>query len=738
MLVVRLRTCAHAAFSLSVCFGAYAQSARVETLPSVEVVGTTPLGGSEQPLREVPGNVRVYSERQLRGDAGVGGALGDRAASFTSEDALGNRSAAEVSYRGFTASPLLGAAQGMSVFLDGVRINDAFGDVVNWDLFPRAALAGLRVIPGSNAVFGLNTLGGALALTTKTGTTHPGTELEASLGQWGRRSIEVAHGAALERLDGFLAVSLMNDDGWREHSSTRLRQFFGQAGWHDESTRLNLSINAADNRLNGTQALPLSFLDVQRAAYTWPDWTTHRLAAVNLSATRDLGSEQNLSANVFARRLRTKGLNSNVNDGCVDGDCAHNAFNDSIESNERRVGAGLQWVLRRALSGYPNRTSIGVTFETGRVNFVGREQEAEFDRTRGSVAREDFEVTTAARTKHRYRSLYLTDTLSLSDAVHLTASATHLATRVSIRDAGGDAPELNGDHRFSRFNRAFGATWSPSAAATGFAVFSEGMRAPTAIELTCADPQAPCRLPNVFLADPPLLPVRSRTLELGMRYQGGIRASAALFRTDLTDDIQFVSAGGGSTNAGYFRNVGRTRRAGFEAGIERRFGRAVVSADYLRLAATYRDPFKVFSPHNSSADANGDIAVAAGARLPGLPRDSLKLRGEWQIGGSHVALSCLAFSRRYARGDENNADAAGTVPGYALVNVEGSVALSAGWELTWSVNNLLDRRYQSAGVLGANFFTGPGRTFSPASVSEAFRTPGAARNVWLGVRARLD
>ena len=40
----------------------------------------------------------------------------------------GNPFQPEVSFRGFTASPLLGAPQGISVFIDGVHVNEAFGE----------------------------------------------------------------------------------------------------------------------------------------------------------------------------------------------------------------------------------------------------------------------------------------------------------------------------------------------------------------------------------------------------------------------------------------------------------------------------------------------------------------------------------------------------------------------------------------------------------------------------------
>jgi outer membrane receptor protein involved in Fe transport len=263
------------------------------------------------------------------------------------------------------------------------------------------------------------------------------------------------------------------------------------------------------------------------------------------------------------------------------------------------------------------------------------------------------------------------------------------------------------------------------------------MRAPTAIELTCADPQAPCKLPNSFLADPPLKKVVSRTVEVGLRGRpdGPTHWSLALFRTDLLDDLQFVSSVAAALNAGYFQNVGRTRRQGIEAAAGTRWGSTSVSVGYSWLDARYRTGFAEHSPSNSTADANGTIAIRPGDRIPGLPQHTLKLRVEWrEAAGWAFATSARASSAFHARGDENNRDAAGRVPGHAVLDLDAS--FQAGTHLKWfaRLDNVFDRRYADFATLGSNVFTGAGGSFFAAGPRrEQFRGYGAPRAIVLGL-----
>jgi outer membrane receptor protein involved in Fe transport len=267
------------------------------------------------------------------------------------------------------------------------------------------------------------------------------------------------------------------------------------------------------------------------------------------------------------------------------------------------------------------------------------------------------------------------------------------------------------------------------------------MRAPSPIELTCADANAPCKLPNVFLSDPPLQKVVSHTVEAGARgrFGAGTTWSAAAYRTDLDDDIQFITTGQGAVSSGFFQNVGKTRRDGVELGANARFGDLALNLRYSHIDATFRSTFLAASPNNSSADASGAIVVHPGDRIPGIPADSFKVRADLDLpSGWSVGASVVWASSQYAHGDENNRDTHGRVPGYAVVDLDARWRVARDWEVFATVTNLFDRRYENFAILGANVFTGPDRTFGPAlglePISEQFRSVGTPRGAWLGVR----
>jgi outer membrane receptor protein involved in Fe transport len=276
---------------------------------------------------------------------------------------------------------------------------------------------------------------------------------------------------------------------------------------------------------------------------------------------------------------------------------------------------------------------------------------------------------------------------------------------------------------------------------TAYASYNEGMRAPTAIELTCADPDAPCKLPNDFLADPPLHEVVSKTVEVGARGTLGklTRWSASVYRTRLENDIEFISSGAGATNAGYFANVGNTRRQGVELGLETNLNPVTLTVRYTFLDATFQSSFSESSPSNSSAAEAGVIQVSPGDRIPANPRHVVKIRTAWAVTSRlFVGANLLTSAGSYARGDEDNQDINGQLPGYTVVNLDGRFLITKNFEVFARVNNVLDRRYSNFGVVGENFFTGPGKTFGPAvgidPVNEQFRGPGTPIGAWIGVK----
>lgn len=727
---------------------ARAQENRVEApkLSTVVVVGTTLLPGLGTAMREVPANVQVFTEKDLagQGQSNLAEFLEQNSTSVTVNAAQGNPFQPDVSFRGFTASPLLGVPQGLSVFQDGVRINEPFGDVVNWDLVPQSAISSIQLIPGSNPAFGLNTLGGALAVYTRSGRDNRGGSIQADTGSFGRHTIEFEQGGAKGNWDYFLTGNLLRDRGWADHNPSKVAQFFGKVGYRTGHTDLDLSLTLADNTLEGTQTLPLSFSDNIRQAYTFPDQTRNKLALITLKGSHFINEDLLVGGNLYYRDYRNKSLSSNVNGdfGTVDPDTGmpdtSEATNDRSSIDQASQGAGLQLTYLRNLAGRKNQFVIGASADLGRAGFTQASQQARFNAARGTDPAGGFALDTDAATRNRYYGVFAADTWSFAPRWTLTMSGRYNLARLHIEDRSGSAPGLDSDNSFSRFNPAVGLDFNPTPNLTTYASYNEGMRAPTPIELTCADPNAPCKLPNEFLSDPPLKKVVSRTVELGARGKAGADStwSVAAYRTELSDDIQFISSQGAGSNTGFFQNVGDTRRQGLELAGSTRFGALGITARYSYIAATYQSPFLETSPVNSRADPTGSIAVSPGNSIPGIPRHNLKFRFDyaatesWSIGSTLVCTGAA-----YARGDENNADVRGKVPGYTVVNLDSRYKASKRLELFVRVNNLFDRKYANFGILGRNAFAGPGRTFdNEHAVDEQFRGYGAPRGVWMGLR----
>jgi len=737
-----------ALFLISVAAIAQVNPATELETPTVEVVGTTPLPGLGTPIDQVPSNVQAATgeEIEVQNSTNLGTFLEQNLGSVSVNHGQNNPFQPDVSFRGLSASPLLGTPQGLSVFMDGVRINEPFGDTVNWDLIPQNAISTINLIPGSNPVFGLNTLGGALSINTKSGFQYPGGSLTAYGGSWGRLSAEIEYGGHGEKNDWYVAGTVFDEDGWRDHSPSEVRQLFGKFGREDADSDFDVSVSFADNDLSGTQALPISFLDNRAQAYTWPDRNQNELLFINAKGSHFFGDSKLLAGNVYLRDFDNTNFSSNVNDDydgvsnttCdgTDPNAPCTAINDQSKTETTGYGATLQVTLLDSFAAGENSLTFGVSADLGDTRFRQEAQNALFTADRGTVGVGAFSLETDIDADNQYYGLYLTDTMQLSEITYLTLSGRYNHANTQINDRTGLEPALNGDHTFKRFNPAIGINVNPSPTLTTYASYSEGMRAPTPVELTCADPNAPCKLPNAFLADPPLDAVVSKTIEVGARgkISRDLGWNAAVYNIDLSDDIQFISSGGAGTNTGYFDNIGDTRRRGLEVGTTYAAGDLLLHANYSYIQATYETAFTINSPNNSSANASGDIQVTPGDSIPGIPEHLFKLRADYAFlekWSSGITLNY--FSDQYARGDENNQDASGKIDGYTLVNFDVRYQASNAFQVFLKIDNLLDQDYETLGVLGENFFVN-GNFDASTARSEQFRSVGAPRGAWLGVR----
>jgi len=770
--------------------GPPANAAAVQELPQVVVIGNAPLPGLGLPLSQVPSNVQTANSEDLRRaqTTDIADYLNRSFTGVNVSESADNPFQLDINYHGFTASPLLGTPEGLSVYVDGVRVNESFGDTVNWDLIPESAISTVSLISGSNPVFGLNTLGGALSVQTKSGHDDPGTEFQAYGGSFGRRAFQGASGGERGPFDYFVTVNYFDETGWREMSPSRLWQGFGKVGWQTEQTDLDLSYTYADSSLFGNGALPLSMFGYRREQSYTPDFTHNLMQFVNLTGTQFLADNLLLSANVYYRRLNTAASNGSNNDNYLDGDysgpaidcgatpasraalayCA-NAATQVSGLLQRTSGFGAQLTDSRELFGHKNQGILGLDYSNADDTFAQLFQYGSFARDRTLIYEQNplnGETVIALSGSNRILGVYLTDTFSPSDLLHFNVAARYnrstetldgysVDTNVGDFGAGFDEPSpLTGAHSFSRVNPAIGMTVTPSASLTYYANYNEASRAPTVLELGCANPQQPCGLPNDFASDPALKQVVARTFELGTR--GSISGerlkwAADVFRTINRDDIQFIAT---TTNSGFFDNVGTTRRQGLDLAFGGKAAGLSWNVSYSLVDATFQSNFEVSAESNSTADANGNILVRAGDRMPLVPRHTGKLTLDYQVNEHFdVGGNLLVTSPSYLHGNENNANQAGgtngegafimgsgRIPGYALVNLQGTYHIGHHVDVFARINNLLNRRYATAGFLTVNTFT-PSGVFLPNPgdwTNENAISPGAPFGVWAGVRLHFD
>jgi outer membrane receptor protein involved in Fe transport len=288
-----------------------------------------------------------------------------------------------------------------------------------------------------------------------------------------------------------------------------------------------------------------------------------------------------------------------------------------------------------------------------------------------------------------------------------------------------EVTSLNGSHHFNRFNPSVGFNFNPVTNLGFFAGYSESMRAPTLLELSCADKNHPCNMPTGFNGDPDLKEVVAKTWEAGARgkfIDTKLNWNAAVYNSYNFNDIQFISA---SPTTGYFQNVGKTRRTGFELGINTKLDKLLIAASYGYVDATFRSSFDVNAEANSTADNNNQIHVNKGNKIPGIADQTLKLRAAYDITSSwNVGSNVMFASGQYAHGDENNQDVNGKVPGYGIMNLDTRYQFNNNWTVFGLVNNVFDKAYATYGLVGTNIYN---------NSYEQFRTPATERAGWLGV-----
>jgi iron complex outermembrane recepter protein len=736
-------------------------SSRTGTVLEEVTVSSTPLGGLELPIERVPGNIQRATSADIERahQASLADFLNQRLGSVFINEAQSNPLQPDVQFRGFVASPLLGQPQGIAVYQDGVRINDPFGDTVNWALVPEGAISSVDLVAGSNPVFGLNALGGALSLHLKDGFTAPGTRAEVTGGSFGRAIASVESGGDVDdRFSYYGSARYLTEDGWRDHSPSDALHLFADAGWRSDATSVALSVTRIETDLIGNGPAPAQLRELDRdAIYTHPDRTENSLLLATLSATHRLGEDVQLQGVGYYRRSDIDTLNgdeSNYEDceaqpGLVcdaEGAVAVDAegdpipFSDDVDgaalnrskTRQRTWGLSLQLGTTTTLAGHDNRLIVGGSLDRSGIEFGSSTELGYFDDGRGAIGAGDLvaESFVDLDTNVDNVGIYLTDTFAVTPTLDLTLSGRYNDTRVELRDQLGDA--LNGDHDFNHFNGAAGITYRPRPDLRLYASYSESNRAPSPVELTCADETDPCALPNAFLADPPLEQVIATTIEAGARGTWrDISWHAGVFRTDNANDILFVSAGA-LTNQGFFDNVGDTRRDGIELNLNGKSfgGRLDWYANYTDLQAQFMESFSVMSPHNP-AQIDGEIPVGKGDSIPGVPEHLLAAGASFALTpGFTLGVDVKYQSDQYLRGDEGNLSA--PLSGYTIVNLTAEWRVTPAMTLFAQIDNVFDEEYGTFGLYGA-----ANEVLGDEYDDPRFISPGAPFGAWVGFRWTL-
>ena len=748
-------------------------------LEPIEVIDVTPTHGTGLPQNKIPANIQTANSDEVNAaqSLDITEFINRNLGSVHINEAQNNPFHPDVRFRGFTASPLLGLPQGLAAYQDGTRVNELFGDTVNWDVIPQSAIASINLMSGSNPLFGLNTLGGALSLKTKTGFTHPGHEVKAYSGSFARRAIAFSSGGYNQRLSYFLSGNLFAEDGWRDFSPSDVRQVFGNIGWKENASTLDLSLTLADNALLGNGALPIDLLNTERrAVFTHPDKTKNNMLMANLRGSHAWSDTLILASTVYYRRNNVETFNGDdtdfepcedlENEGflCVgeaadqerikdqfgndvrlpvngydeddeeteiddeDDEGGFNATNNTSQTRQGGYGATLQATFTNPIVIRENQFIVGASFDRGGALFNSETELARLTPDRGTVGSGIFESESFVDVETTVQNvgIYATDTFSISPRLHLTLSGRYNRTEIILRDQIG--VELNGDHTFGRFNPAAGLTYQFHNLLSFYGSYSEASRVPTPVELTCADPDAPCKLPNAFVADPPLDQVITKTWETGLRGElgNGIDWNADFFRATSFDDLIFVSSGA-LTNEGYFQNVARTLRQGVEVNIGGSFfGRLHGLLNYTYISATFETNLTVSSPNHPEAEG-GEIEVEQGDRIPGVPQHNLKADVAFAVTDTlSLGANVLINSSQIFRGDEGNLIA--QIPGYGIVNLRARYTFWSNISVFAKVNNLFDETYETFGLFGEAEEV-LGAEFEDAR----FLSPGAPRAAWIGL-----
>lgn len=648
-------------------------------------------------------------------------------------DDQGTRAQPTLEIRGFRLSPVVGVAQGVSVFLDGVRINEPDAQEVNFDLIPMDAVERAELVRGPGTLFGKNSLGGALVLFTRRGDSTPRLRASLEAGGFGYRAARVGAGGMLGGIDAYLTARGTEEDGYRAETRVRTRQLFLNLGRKRDSSDLALTVLYGHDRIMQAGSLPESWLREDPSAnFTGGDFFEPELWHLALRGERPFAGGT-LRGNVFRRTNDYQQFNVNVD-----------APSTSAHVGNHSTGGTVEWTLPTRIGRMPLGVTVGaeysrndVTYRIFSVPTAGAPDfEGDCDQSTG--------LCENARVNEDDAALYAQGVLSVTPALAFTASMRGDYVHIPFRDLRDRAND--GTNSYRRFSPRIGVNYYLGDAFRGYAAVSTGFRAPAALELACADESAPCALPFSLGDDPPLDPVTVVNYESGIDWEPreGTALDIVGFREDARNEIVFVAS---RTTTGFFQNIPRARRQGIEASgsLELPAGLRVFGS-YALIDATYQSSVLLASAIPESDSAR------TGDRLPLSPRHratfglaATRVQGRSVIEGT---LFLRAVSSQYMRGNDANANVvdvskdiipdlvSGLVPGYTVASLRLHYE-SSHFGISAHISNLFDRDFETFGIFGENPVGPIGGPRPSEARIERFLNPGYPRTLTVTIEAKM-
>ena len=721
----------------AVCLAQSVPAANV--LPDVNVVASTPLLGSGVDRDEVPQAIQVLGARDIdrTNIPSLTGAILDNIPSATINDVSGNLFQPDILFRGFTASPVAGTAQGLAVYVNGARFNDPFGDTVNWDLLPSIAIDTVNV-EASNPVFGLNALGGSVNIRMKNGFTFQGGDATAYGGSYDRLSGIVEYGRRFGDFAFYGAGEITHDGGFRQTQSSDVYRLYTDLGWRHDGAEVHLSVDAADNSLGNPGASPVQELNVDPSGiFSGPNTVFNKYVSVNLNGSYALSDTASVQALAYFQNLTQHVTNGATGQGgpcsepagalCNDdgtpvttygGTIVPDFLNGGVYSNlvleglqAHSYGASAQVTDDRSMLGLRNHFVAGASFDGSDSVFNAEtliggftsDGSQLFVGPGGTQVQPDEGIQPVkVATVTRYYGVFLADVLTVLPGLDLSVNGRFNNAEIDLHDKLGTA--LNGQHTYDRFNPSAGLTYRIVPALQVYGSYTEANRAPTPTELSCSSAANPCSLLNFFIGDPNLKQVVARTFEFGLRGKlpdlagGRLRWDADYYHTKNHDDLIFQSALD-NPNLAFYTNAGSTLRQGAEANLHYDTPRLHAVLGYAYTDATFQSPLLLGSASNPFADGNGNIHVVPGDRIPGIPLHrgtavlEYRVTDRWTVG-----CNAVLASDQVRFGDEANQGK--PVGGYVVLNFDTSYRVTDNITLFGIVQNLTDRRYDTYGTYG--------------------------------------